>query len=63
MGKQIAAAGMVVLLSVLSPHNVAARSAIGFAFGGSTFDLDELDATLAAGPFFRVHVGMGWFSR
>ena len=51
MSSWTAAAVIVVLVSVSSPHGVEAGSAIGFAFGGSTFDLDELDAALAAEGF------------
>ena len=51
MTSRTAAAVIVMLMSVSCPHGVEAESAIGFAFGGSTFDLDELDAALAAEGF------------
>lgn len=51
MKSRTVAAVMVVLVSVLSPHRIEAGSAIGFAFGGSKLDLDDLDAALAAEGF------------
>jgi hypothetical protein len=51
MNSREAVATIVVLMSIVSPQRVAAGNAVGFAFGGSTFDLDGLDAALAREGF------------